>query len=127
MQLVRWTRSSAFLAPPVFNAFLSELSVHVLFKSLRMKGNTYLMELAPTHQPRHLVTRLILFKANNALLLVTLRINAVLLSSNERKHSARRMCHAIRVARPFAGVAHAAGALGGKTGRCLLGKWYWGR
>jgi hypothetical protein len=85
------------------------------------------MKLAPAHQPSHLVTRLILFKANNALFLIALRIHAVLLSGDERKHAARCMHHTVRVAGPFASVAHAAGALRGKAGRCLLGEWYWGR
>jgi hypothetical protein len=79
------------------------------------KKATYLMKFTPTHQPRHAIPRLILLKANDALLLIPLGINAIFLRGSERKHAARRVAEPVR--RALACIAHAARALRGQASR----------
>jgi hypothetical protein len=76
-------------------------------------GDTYLVEFTPTHQPRHFIPGFIFLEANNTLLFLSIRIDAILLRRNEGKQAARSMTHSITIAGAFAGVAHAACALGG--------------
>jgi hypothetical protein len=119
VELVRRTRSSTFLVPPLFDAFLTNPTLVYFSDTEQKQDRTYLMKLAPAHQSRHLIPGFILLEADNALLFIPVRIHAVLLRSYKRKHAARGMRDAVRTAR-LAGRAHAAGSLRGQTRRCSV-------
>lgn len=80
------------------------------------------MKLAPTNQPRHLIARLILLKANDTFLFVPLGVDAVLFRRGEVIHPPRGVAHAIAGSFACTRTAHATGALGGQAGGRLLGE-----